>query len=168
MPKSILTIIFFSIIIIACGSADSEFLESALLTHHPLVLEDEKPLSISSQLDGLVTMVVVGKSDFFVDIVIHNNSERLIVTNHYYTVEIYLSGTWLPIQWPEDLIFSASMGEAIEPHSSIEMQKRLPNLIPFLPLYSLPLESGRYRLRTTIGIHNSSVVHDVAAEFYVD
>jgi len=96
------------------------------------------------------------------------NSDWAITTNYFYTVEFYSSGVWLPIRWPEDFAFISIPGPIIEPHSSIYIQKQLPNLVPFPPPYPLPLEEGLYRIRIAVGIHHrSGTEHDVVAEFYV-
>ncbi|MCL2420402.1 MAG: hypothetical protein FWD03_00960 [Defluviitaleaceae bacterium] len=158
--------IIFIITFTACWLASPGLPEPDLLIYHPSVLGDETSLSISTRLEGLVTMIVVAQSAFFVDVVIYNDSEWLLTTTSDYMVEIYSNDMWLPIQWPEYFGF-AGMGPVIEPRSAVEMQKRLPNLIPFPPPDSLSLEPGRYRLRTEIGMHDSSLVHDVVAEFYV-
>lgn len=173
----LLLIAAFSLTLLTACQDDvynAELNEPIPQTRHQSVFGDETPLIIYLPVEGLLEMTATKVGDFIVNTIIQNDSEWYIDTNFHYAVETYVNAKWLPVLMPDNVAFPDGIGPYIEPNDSLHLQINLPNLNPFPPPESLPLEAGRYRVRRTVVVtagYSTSfsriAPHDLVAEFYV-
>jgi len=121
-----------------------------------------EPLRSVLDIEDYVSMEVIEISESAVVINIINDSNWELITGSDYILEFYDNGVWMNVPGVVDF---TSEGLPIFPQDSFEMAKALE------AHHFLPMESGLYRIRKTVGIisqpmrHYSENRHDLVAEF---